>query len=156
MVSLIVAVSSNGVIGFKGHIPWMFKEDFSWFRTHTLGKVCVMGRKTYDSIIDRNGQPLPDRTSVVITSSAGMDCPYPNAFLSLSDVMMEYPDIVVIGGSQLYAEALPQVDRIYLTRVRKHYSGDRFFRHDLTSFEIKEHTRSAHSPLEYFILERPK
>ena len=100
MVSIIVAVAENGVIGDKNTLLWHISEDLKHFKAVTTGHPVIMGRKTYESL----GRPLPNRTNVVITRQQ-----------------------VVIGGAQIYAQALPLADRFYLTRVFRAYEGDTHF-----------------------------
>ena len=125
MVSLIVAIAENGVIGDKNSLLWNIREDMRRFRTTTSGHPVIMGRKTYDSI----GRPLPKRTNVVITrgdiSIEGCQVVH-----SLEEAISLFPqdeEIFIIGGAQIYEQALPLVDRLYLTVVHRAYEGDTSF-----------------------------
>ena len=132
-VSIIVAVAENGVIGNGNDIPWHIPEDFKFFKAKTMGKPCIMGRKTYESILSKLGKPLPGRTSIVISRSFYEH----EGALSASSVQdaiataqKENPEeIMIIGGAQIYAQALEEnlVDTIYLTRVHQSPDGDAFF-----------------------------
>lgn len=126
MISLIVAVSANGVIGVRGELPWHLPDDFAWFRKVTMGKPVVMGRKTWESI----GKPLPGRSNIVLTRQTD--------FIAEGAVVVNGPDhaiaaageageIVVIGGGELYEMFRSRADRVYMTRVDVDLEGDTFF-----------------------------
>jgi len=125
-ISLIVAVSTNNVIGVRGALPWHISEDLRRFRRLTTGKPVVMGRKTYASI----GKPLPERRNIVISrdpqfTATGCDIvASPDAAIELTG---DSAEVMVIGGSQIYAAFLPLARRIYLTRVHAHVDGDTYF-----------------------------
>ena len=125
MISIIVAVAENGVIGDKNALLWHIREDLQHFKAVTTGHPVVMGRKTYESL----GRPRPGRTNVVITRQeltiAGCETVH-----SLDEALALFsPDeeVFIIGGAQIYAEALPRADRFYLTRVEHPYEGDTRF-----------------------------
>jgi dihydrofolate reductase len=122
-LSLIVAVSQNGVIGRAGGLPWHLSADLRRFKRITLGHTLIMGRKTYESI----GRALPGRTSIVISSQRGYQAPgcevaadWPTA------VRLATPDsqAFVIGGRQIYQLALPQVQCMYWTQVLAEVEGE--------------------------------
>lgn len=133
MTSLIVAVADNNVIGIKNKMPWHIPADFKHFKEITMGKPCIMGRKTYESILDQLGKPLPGRTSIVISRSdykhdgcqsvGSLEEAIEQAKLEADD------EIIIMGGAQIYALALKQklIDRIHLTRVHQTPEGDAFF-----------------------------
>ncbi len=125
MISIIVAVAENGVIGDRNTLLWHISEDLRRFKRLTTGHPVVMGRKTCESL----GRPLPNRRNVVITRSeiqiAGCEVVH-----SLDEALALFPadeEVFVIGGAQIYAEALPIADRLYLTRVGQAYEGDTRF-----------------------------
>ncbi|MBQ5701231.1 MAG: dihydrofolate reductase [Alistipes sp.] len=123
MISIIVAVAKNGVIGDKNSLLWHLREDMVHFRTTTSGHPVVMGRKTYDSI----GRPLPKRTNVVIsrdTSLAVEGCTVVHSLEEAIALFEPTEEVFIIGGAQIYAQALPLADRIYLTVIDKEYEGD--------------------------------
>mgnify|MGYP002519572417 CR=1 FL=1 len=125
MVSIIVAVAQNGVIGDKNALLWHISEDMRFFRRTTSGHPVIMGRKTYDSL----GRPLPNRTNVVIsrTTKEIEGC---TVVGSLEEAIALFPkeeEIFIIGGAQIYALALEVADRLYLTRVFHSYEGDTSF-----------------------------
>ena len=126
MVSIIVAIAQNGVIGDKNALLWHIKEDMRFFRTTTSGHAVIMGRKTFESLGSR---PLPKRTNIVITRA---ERTFEGALTSRSieeAVAMAKDDeeIFIIGGAQIYAEALNIADRLYITRVEHDYKGDTSF-----------------------------
>ena len=125
MVSIIVAVAENGVIGDKNALLWHISEDLKYFKSVTSGHPVVMGRKTYESL----GRPLPNRTNVVVTRQE-MEIPGCRVAHSLEEAVALFPaeeEVFVIGGAQIYAQALPLADRFYLTRVEADYEGDTLF-----------------------------
>jgi dihydrofolate reductase len=128
-VTLVAAVARNGVIGADGGIPWHLPDDQRRFKELTLGHVLVMGRLTYESI----GRPLPGRTTVVVTRTAGWSAGddgvlvapgVPEAIALAATVDDE---VFVVGGSRVYAEALPLADRLELTWVEAEPEGDARF-----------------------------
>ena len=124
-VSVIVAVAENGVIGYKNTLLWHISEDLRNFKRVTSGHPVIMGRKTFDSL----GRPLPNRTNVVITRQ-DITIDGCEVVHSLDEALALFPaedEVFVIGGAQIYAEALPRADRFYLTRVHRAYEGDTSF-----------------------------
>ena len=126
MVSIIVAIAQNGTIGDKNSLLWHIKEDMRFFRTTTSGHAVIMGRKTFESL---GSKPLPKRTNIVITRA---DRDFEGAFTAHSleeAIAMAEGDeeIFIIGGAQIYAEALSVADRMYITRVERDYEGDTSF-----------------------------
>lgn len=125
MLSIIVAVADNGTIGDKNSLLWHIREDMLRFKRITTGHPVVMGRKTYESI----GRPLPNRTNVVI-SRQNMAIEGCTVVHSLEEAIALFPhdeEIFVIGGAQIYAQALPIADKLYLTLVHRGYEGDTSF-----------------------------
>lgn len=144
LVSLMVAAARNGVIGREGRLPWRIPEDMRWFRKHTMGKTVVMGRKTWESLPKA---PLPGRTNIVVTRNRSWEPRFDEAAFSKNqseghrllvtwglDAAIEHaargdapaPEVVVIGGAELYAAALPLAGRLYLTEVDLEPEGDAF------------------------------
>lgn len=127
-VVLVAAVADNGVIGADGDIPWRIPEDFAHFKATTLGHTLVMGRATYDSI----GRPLPGRTTVVVTRdpawTAGEYADQVRVAHSLEEaleVAAGLPgDVMVVGGAQIYALAMPHATHQVLTEVHQEPDGD--------------------------------
>jgi len=125
-ISLIVAASTNNVIGVDGRMPWHLSEDLRRFKALTLGKPVIMGRKTHESI----GQALTGRTNIVLTSNPDYSSPGCEVATRLDQALAyagEADEVMVIGGAFVYREFLPMADRIYLTRVKAHIEGDALF-----------------------------
>ncbi len=161
-LSIVVAVARNGVIGRNNELPWHLPEDLKYFKSVTMGKPLIMGRKTWESI----GRPLPGRTNIVITSRVGWQ---PGGVLvanSLPDAIRlaervastdGCDEIMVIGGSEVYRQALPQADRLYITEVAADVEGDAYFPNmDLQAWrEVKRQTGAGgSSPYAFVVLER--
>ena len=126
MISIIVAVSTNNVIGRQGELPWRLSDDLRHFKAVTMGKPIIMGRKTWESI----GRPLPGRQNIVITRQPGFQAGGCDVVMSIEegiDVAGDVEEVMVIGGSQVYDLALPVTERLYLTRVHAEIEGDAFF-----------------------------
>ena len=127
-LAIIVAQSTNRVIGCNNQLPWRLPEDLKYFKRVTMGKPVIMGRKTFESI----GRPLPGRTNIVVTRQVDWQAVGVIAANSLDEAIRlandESPEeVMIIGGAQIYAEALPKVDKIYLTQVHKVFDGDAWF-----------------------------
>ena len=125
-LSLIVAMARNRVIGRGGQLPWRLPTDQQHFKALTMGHHIIMGRKTWESI----GRPLPGRVSVVVTRNKAYAAPGATVVQSLDEALAlarSDPEAFVIGGGELYAQALPLAQRIYLTELEDEYPGDAFF-----------------------------
>lgn len=125
MLSIIVAVARNGVIGDKNALLWHISEDMRFFRRTTSGHPVIMGRKTYESL----GRPLPNRQNVVISRTI-QEIEGCTVVGSLEQAIALFPaeeEVFIIGGAQIYALALEVADRFYLTRVEHDYEGDTSF-----------------------------
>lgn len=130
-IAIIVAVADNGVIGKDNKLLWHIPADLKRFKAITLNKPCIMGRKTYESILEQLGKPLPGRTSIVISAS-GYTHEGATVVSSLDDAIaaakkLKPDEIMVIGGAQIYKHALDLADKIYLTRVHMKPDGDATF-----------------------------
>lgn len=126
MISLIVAASTNNVIGSEGKLPWKLPDDLRRFKRLTMGKPIVMGRRTWESI----GRPLPGRQNIVLTGQAGFDAAGCDVVASPAEALAaagNVNEIMIIGGSQIYALFLPKASRLYLTRVHAEIGGDTHF-----------------------------
>lgn len=173
MVSLLVAIAENGVIGRAGGLPWHLPDDLKRFKALTMGKSMLMGRRTFESI----GRPLPGRASLVLTRS--QDWPAPAGVLVVHsmeeavarvrsgaelpglDASRPVPDeLVVIGGAEVFRLALPLARRLDLTRVHAEVSGDTFFppidRREWRETERIHHPPDAHHAhaMTFSVLER--
>lgn len=131
-LAAIVAQAQNRVIGNQNRLPWHLPEDLKYFKSVTLGKPIIMGRKTYESI----GRPLPGRTNIVVTRDPDYHREGIEVVHSLEQAVERAEQIVlinggdealVIGGAELYAQALPKVGRLYLTQVHAEVEGDAYF-----------------------------
>lgn len=131
-VALIAAVAENGVIGHGNAIPWRIPSDFAHFKRMTMGKPLIMGRKTFESI----GRPLPGRTSIVVSRQEGYQ---PQGVLVISSLEAALDraqeiakadranEVMIGGGAEIYRQAMPFADRMYLSVVALEPEGDAFF-----------------------------
>ncbi|GAB4225930.1 MAG: dihydrofolate reductase [Kiloniellaceae bacterium] len=131
-LALIVARADNGVIGREGGLPWHLSGDLKFFKAQTLGKPVVMGRKTYDSI----GRPLPGRPNLVITRDPAFLAEGVEVFRDIGTALARAqalaaasgaPEVMVIGGGQIFEETLHLARRVYLTVVHARPEGDTHF-----------------------------
>jgi dihydrofolate reductase len=145
---LVAAVADNGVIGRDNQLLWRLKTDLRRFRELTWGKPMIMGRKTFQSI----GKPLPGRETIVLTRDEGFDAPDVEVVHDWNEAVaqgqaaaerMGADAVVVAGGSEIYALALPHVDRIHLTHVHTSPEGDAEFP-DFDRTAFRELKRSDH------------
>ena len=127
MISYVVAVSRNGVIGREGGLPWHISTDLRRFKELTMGKPVVMGRKTWESLPRK---PLPGRRNIVITRSTSFAAEGAEVVQSAEDALAlcrDAPEVAVIGGGEIYRLFWPMVDRLYLTEVELDVEGDTRF-----------------------------
>lgn len=125
MIALIVAYAKNQVIGNMGCIPWKIKGEQKRFRELTTGNVVIMGRRSYEEI----GRPLPNRTTIVVSSTKQFEGENCLTAKSLSEAirLAGDRDTFISGGARLYEEALPLVEKMYITEVELDVEGDTFF-----------------------------
>ena len=123
-VEIIAAVSVNNVIGDGNEIPWDIPEDMAYFKEHTVGRVVIMGRKTYESI----GRPLPDRVNVVLSNTV-TEIDGCVVMSSMEDAIKEYSKgpISIIGGSEIYKLGMGYASSLRITHVHQTVDGDAFF-----------------------------
>lgn len=128
-LSILVAISENGVIGRDGSLPWRLPDELKYVKQTTMGHTLLMGRKTYESI----GKPLPGRTSIVVSRNPAYQ-PHPevivvDGFQAGIDAAEKRGEtqVFVFGGESIYAEALASADRLVLTRVHAEVDGDAHF-----------------------------
>ena len=129
MVNLIVAIGQDNLIGKDNLLPWHYKEDMAYFKKMTMGKKVIMGEQTFKSILSYINKPLPGRTSVIATLT---DYTYPGVEVTndIIEYLENFPqeeEIFIIGGKIIYDLTLPIADRLYITHVKKEYSGNGFF-----------------------------
>lgn len=142
-LALIVATGENNEIGKDGRMPWHLPADLKHFKSLTLGKPVIMGRRTYEAI----GKPLPERRNIVVTHNPEFRAPGCELAASFTDALViasGVPEIIVIGGAQIYRDALPRAQRIYLTRVHARFDADTFFP-QLDAAEWREIAREDHA-----------
>ncbi|WP_194789745.1 dihydrofolate reductase [Pseudomonas sp. UFMG81] len=131
---LIAAVGTNRVIGIRNQMPWHLPGDFKYFKSQTMGKPIIMGRKTWDSL----GRALPGRLNIVVSRQANLELDGAEVFPSLEDALIRasewargqgVEELMLIGGAQLYRQALEKglVSRMYLTQVDYSGEGDALF-----------------------------
>lgn len=134
MISLILAMDNDRVIGNKGQLPWHIPSDLKHFKETTLGKTVIMGRKTYDSI----GKPLPNRKNIVITSKASIEGVEVsnNIDALLNKYKNSEEEIFVIGGASIYNTALPYASKIVLSLIPGKHEGDAYMEKFEDDFEL--------------------
>ena len=128
-ITIVAAVARGGVIGRDSAIPWRLPEDVAHFKTVTIGHPVVMGRRTWDSLPDRF-RPLPGRRNVVVTRNPNWQAEGAEGAGSLDEalrVLVDSPQVFVIGGAELYATALPLADDMLLTEIEADVEGDTVF-----------------------------
>jgi len=126
MVSLIAAVSDNGIIGVDNKMPWYIPDDLKRFKRLTTDNVVIMGRKTYESI----GQPLPNRLNIVISRNKDLvieGCLVVDSITKAIKKAGNDKDIFIIGGGEIYKRAIDFADRIHLTKIHIEVEGDTTF-----------------------------
>jgi len=146
-ISLVVAMSENGVIGHDNKLLWHLPNDLKHFKSLTLGKPIIMGRKTYESI----GRPLPDRQNIIITHQNDFSAPGCEVVHSVEDALKlthDLPESMVIGGGEIYRLFLSSANRIYQTIVHTQMQGETTF----AAIDKKTWEETAHE--EYFQDER--
>ncbi|MFB6113475.1 MAG: dihydrofolate reductase [Halodesulfurarchaeum sp.] len=158
IVSLVVAVAENGVIGAEGSIPWDLPEDLAHFKETTMGHPVIVGRRTYESIVDRLGEPLPGRLNVVL-STRDLDLPegavQARGIEDALDVARETgtDEVFVIGGRTVYEAVLPRTDRLYFTEIHDSYEGDTTFP-DWDHSAFREIDRDDRNGFSFVVYER--
>ncbi|AXK38144.1 dihydrofolate reductase [Crenobacter cavernae] len=141
-VTLVAAMAEGNVIGVANTLPWHLPEDLKHFKAVTLGKPIVMGRKTYDSI----GRPLPGRRNVVVTRNRDWHADGVEVVYSLADALAtlaEVDEICVIGGGELFAQAIASANKLSLTEIALEVDGDAFFP-EVDKNVWREASREAH------------
>lgn len=126
LLSIIVAAAENGAIGKDNQLLWHLPNDLKFFKRTTTGHPIIMGRKTYDSV----GKPLPNRRNIVITRQPGYVIEGADVVHSLEEALAlcaAAAAVFIVGGAEIYRQALPVVRQVYLTRVHALIEGDSFF-----------------------------
>ncbi|MGH8278335.1 MAG: dihydrofolate reductase [Gammaproteobacteria bacterium] len=155
MLSLIVAVGENNEIGQGGKMPWHLPADLKRFKALTLGKPIIMGRKTFEAI----GKPLRQRRNIIVTRNAGYGvegCEVAHSFTDALVLAAGVPEIMAIGGAEIYRAALPRAQRIYLTRIHSAFAADTFLPQldpaDWRETARENHTADERNPYSYSFL----
>ncbi|GGW55769.1 type 3 dihydrofolate reductase [Alishewanella tabrizica] len=155
-IAMIAAMAANRVIGLNNQMPWHLPADLKHFKAVTLGKPVIMGRKTFESI----GRPLPGRRNIVISRQAAPDN-VPVEWVSSIEAALELvaavPEVMIIGGADIYRQCLPLASRLYLTEIDLDTTGDAFFPDYLAEANWQEQANeffpvTADNPLAYRFL----
>ena len=151
-ISIVVAMAMNRTIGINNTLPWRCPEDLKHFKALTMGHPMIMGRKTFDSI----GKPLPGRVTVVVTRDRGLKvegCLIAHSLPEAIAACTGDEEIFVVGGAELYAQALPLVDRLYITEIQQEVEGDAHFpefnRAEWQEVSRERFRQETPQPLEY-------
>ena len=162
-IAMIAAVAENGAIGIDNKLPWYLPGDLRYFKAVTMGKPIIMGRKTFESL----KRPLPGRTNIVMTRDDTFSHEGVKVVRSLEEALNMAEsiamidgasEVMVIGGEQIYRQALPEAGRLYLTEVSQPFTGDAFFP-ALNDGEWQEIAREDHETdkglkYSYLVLDR--
>lgn len=156
IISLVAAASDNNVIGKNGQLPWKMPADMKFFKDLTVGHVVIMGRKTYESM----GKPLPDRKNIVITRNKffkAKDAIVLSSLTEAFDMFTDEKEVFVIGGAQIYSQALQKAHKIYLTRIHCVVEGDAHFvqpsEKEWVETSQKSHSADNKNPYSYTFIE---
>ncbi|RFU61701.1 dihydrofolate reductase [Bacillus sp. V59.32b] len=162
MISLMLAMDENRLIGKDNQLPWHLPADLQYFKNVTMGHPIVMGRKTFESI----GRVLPGRENIVVTRNAEFDAEGVTILHSIDDVRQladsSAQELFVIGGAEIFKEILPVTDRLYITEIHHAFEGDTYFpetqetewvQRSLTAGTVDEKNRYPH---DFIVLERKK
>src|SRR5256885_106331 len=142
MISLIVAMAENRIIGRDNALPWRLPNDLRYFRRVTMGHPIIMGRKNYASI----GRPLPGRTNIVVTRDRHFEAPGCTVMHSIDDALAAAgndPEVFIIGGAELYTQTLARAQRLYVTQIHAEVAGDVRFP-DVRTTDWHEVARERH------------
>lgn len=150
---MIAAMAADRVIGLNNQMPWHLPADLQHFKKVTLGKPVLMGRKTYESI----GRPLPGRRNVVVSrqlSPANSPVEWVSSIEQALLLLSEQPEVMIIGGAEIYRQCLPLAQRLYLTEIALETAGDAFFPdytvgHQWQEIARQEFPQTADNPLGY-------
>jgi dihydrofolate reductase len=126
MVSIIVAMGRNRVIGKDNSLIWHLPADLKHFKETTMGRPVIMGRKTFESV----GKPLPGRTNIIVTRRKGyraQGCLAAGSVEKALELVAGEPEVFIAGGGEIYRESLPLADRLYITIIDHDFEGDTFF-----------------------------
>jgi dihydrofolate reductase len=141
VINLIVAVSLNGVIGCDGKLAHLIPEDLKRFKSLTSGCVVIMGRKTFQSILDLKGKPLLNRQNIILTRDQSLrdtSFKFENTLVinNFDELQTELP-IWIIGGAEVYNLLLPKVEKMYVTHIHRTLDGDKYFSPDWSQWQVE-------------------
>lgn len=141
--TIVVAISENHVIGKDNQLLWYMPADLKHFKDITSGHTVIMGRKTYESV----GKPLPRRRNIIITRQTITieGCEVVNSIETALSLCKDEAEVFIVGGAEIYKQAMSLTDRIYLTIIHKEFEGDSFFP-EINASEWKEVFREDHQP----------
>ncbi|MGM8366721.1 dihydrofolate reductase [Virgibacillus sp. W0181] len=158
MISLLVAMDRNHVIGYQNEMPWHLPKDLKFFKEKTTGHAIIMGRKTFESI----GRVLPNRRNIVLTRGQ-MDFPEEVEVIEhisrIQDLNNEHPDeeFFVIGGGNIFNQVLPYADRLYITKINAEFEGDTYFplfnESEWTLTSKVQGVKDEKNPYDYYFLQ---
>jgi dihydrofolate reductase len=158
IISIIVAMGNDNVIGIKNSLPWKIPADLEHFKKNTFGKPVIMGEKTFESI----GKALPGRKNIVLTFNENFKADNSIVVFSIDDALKEVEkeeEVMIIGGASIYKQFLPLTDRMYLTLIHSDFGGDCFFPNfndiDWIEKERKEQESDGYK-YDFIILERKR
>lgn len=155
-IAMIWAMSENRVIGRNNNLPWHLPNDLKYFKRLTSGKPVIMGRKTYESI----GRPLPNRANIILTRDTAFQAEGTRVVHTLEEaielaeaecLISGAEEVIIMGGAEIYRQAMPLADRLYVTLVHAQIDGDAFFPEiDLSAYqEVAREDFSADGPNPY-------
>ncbi|EKN68347.1 dihydrofolate reductase [Schinkia azotoformans] len=154
MISIVVAMDKNRVIGKNNQLPWHLPADLAFFKKVTMGKAIVMGRKTYESI----GRPLPGRENIILTKNREYQTEGCTIIHSIDDVFdiekIANGEVCVIGGAEIFKEVLTSTDRLYITEIDHEFEGDTYFplvrESDWTLISKEKGPKDEKNPYDYY------
>ena len=155
-ISILVAMAKNRTIGIDNTLPWRIPEDLKHFKALTMGHHMIMGRKTFESI----GKPLPGRTTVVVSRDRSLKidgCVVAHSLQEAVAACANDPQIFMVGGADIYAQALGLADKLYITEIQQDVAGDAWFpefdRSEWLEMLREKHRQETPEPLEYHFVE---
>ena len=138
ILSSIVAVSKNGVIGKDNKLPWRLPAESAYFRSTVKGHPVITGRRNYESM----GRPMPDCLNIVVTAQPDFEVPKPHIVVHSVEDALALPEVkkadevFILGGQTIYEQTMDKIDKLYLTKVDAKVEGDTFFKYDENDWEL--------------------
>ncbi|WP_404442232.1 dihydrofolate reductase [Sutcliffiella horikoshii] len=152
MISIIVAVDKNNLIGKNNDLPWRIPADLAYFKEITLGNTIVMGRKTYESI----GKPLPKRRNIILSRNdfQAEGCETLHSLDEVKTLNEDGKELFIIGGAHIFREAIPIADLLYVTFINEEFEGDTYFPEvndqDWELISNEKGIKDAKNPYDYY------